>query len=152
MKTRNLVFKEFIWTVIYVLFLLGTVKPILMLINQIESHYRTWPIMLAMLLLTVAFGILLGLPSLISRWNSNRSFNWPKLLIQGLPALLLAVPVFLIMGVLGINHLSSTFVPWTRITHWSYNGYVYYLSGVWFGKVLVDCIKSVDRDTRSFAR
>jgi len=143
--SRGTITNELIWTAIYVGVLLGTVIPIRKLEDNFITIINPYLIMFAMLLLTVAFGALIGLPSLIRRWSEDRGFNWAKFLIQGVPALILAIPIFLVMGVLGITEISSHYIPWWKLQHMGYNGYVFYLSGVWFGKTLIDCIKGMEK-------
>ncbi len=145
--TGRLIGKELFWTVLLILFLWLSVQVVLPLYEIMRQEYSGLGYNLAMYLVPILFGMLLGLPSLLNRWNTHRGVNWTKLLIQGVPALVLATPMWLIMGICMTfldQSVSLPGMPWQYMTDMAPRYYVITLAGVWFGKVLIDSIK-VDR-------
>jgi len=142
-KFKKWELKEFLWAVAILTFMLCPVLPLQKLRVLAKSNWDLIHLpFYSLLLLCVLFGFLLGLPALIERWSSNRRFYWAKFLIQGLPALILAMPIFLVMDLFSITSLDAKYIPpWSTIQGISYNGYVFFLSAVWFGKTLVDSTK-----------
>ncbi|UNC92129.1 hypothetical protein [Candidatus Contubernalis alkaliaceticus] len=99
--------------------------------------YRPYPLLWASLLMPLIFGILLRLPSLIERWNSNHKFNWSKSIYQGIPALILVFlshpfSVMLFGNIIPIYSVQRQLFMVTEIK---------ILAAIWLGVVVTDSIK-----------
>ncbi|MDW7675246.1 MAG: hypothetical protein SCK28_11995 [Bacillota bacterium] len=70
-------------------------------------------------------------------------FNWNKFLIQGVPALVLAIPwsgfIMVFMSLINATTLNLSILGKIAMWHSSL-GLYYVIAGVWFGKVLADCM------------
>lgn len=138
--------KELFWATTLVLFLwvASILLRRLQLMTAVEHDLRNL-FLASVLMVHVLFGMLLSLPWLIERWDTHTGFNWPKLVIQGLPALVLGIPVILITGILNISELNTSYLPWEPMKNYAPGQFVIYLACVWFGKVLVDSAKGFKR-------
>lgn len=132
---------ELLFAIVTVLFLWGSFRIMNIFKEIAAADFNPIPIILAMFIVSVLFGVLTGIPALLERWKSSRRFNWPRLIMQGIPALLLSAPYLLMSKFMNIN-LYDLF--WVQLQVFSHNGFIIYLAGVWFGRVLVDCIKGAN--------
>ncbi|MCL6479002.1 MAG: hypothetical protein K6T65_11400 [Peptococcaceae bacterium] len=142
---KKLIFKELLLTVVFILFLWGSVRALMPLYKVFKQEYFYLPFAIGTLITPVLFGMLLGIPSLIERWESNNGFNWLKLIVQGLPALVLTIPPILIVRIFNIS-FNFNYFPWMNMQSLPPgSALILHLSGIWFGKVLIDCIKGDKR-------
>lgn len=140
---RQIILEELLFSTIFLLFLWGSVKSLIPLYKIHRQEYFYLPYAIATLITPVIFGMLLGLPSLFDRWKNNNSFNWTILIIQGLPALVLTIPPILISIIFKIS-FSFNYFPWMNMQSLPPGStLVLHLSGVWLGKIFIDCIKAV---------
>lgn len=135
--------REFFWSMVIITLLFGTVYPMSKLSKNVnfDTVFSSFIPLLAMMLISLLFGMILGLPWLINRWNEYNGFNWLKFLIQGLPALILGFPLFILLSLLNIKNFNHNLIPWYNLQAFSYNDYLIIFSNIWFGKTLIDCIK-----------
>jgi len=141
--------KELLFTVITVVFFVVTftVLPPNRK-TSIELPFDEWGIFtyqFERLLIPILFGMILGLRALITRWNSHSGFHWIRLVLQGLPALILLFPfaifvAFHFVNLFGIDSLSIP-IGWAFWVKYPDNNLIFHLAGVWFGKALIDSVK-----------
>lgn len=146
MRLKEFILKELSVTLVILSMLLGTVKLVSLLNSNANFDTALSPFipLLTMILISMIFGAFLALPMLIERWNEDKGFNWYKFLIQGLPALILAMPLFVVFSLLNIKSFNYNLIPWYNLQAFSYNDYLVLFSSIWFGKTLVDCIKGLN--------
>lgn len=140
---KQMALRDFFWSLVIVTLLFGTVHPMSKLSKNANFDTVLSPFvpLLVMMLISLLFGMILGLPWLISRWNEYEGFNWLKFFIQGLPALIFAFPMFVLLSLLDIKNFNNNLIPWYNLQAFSYNDYLIIFSSIWFGKTLIDCIK-----------
>lgn len=143
---QRLIGREIFWAAALILFLWMAFMLLRWLQMTVAVEYGLVGVFLAaMLMVHVLFGVLLGLPWLFERWDTHTGFNWSKLLVQGLPALVLAVPMLLIMRIFDLSEAQVSYLPWEAMKNHAPGQFVVHLASVWFGKVLVDSAKGFKR-------
>ncbi|MEW6540827.1 MAG: hypothetical protein AB1402_04330 [Bacillota bacterium] len=143
---QRLIGREIFWAAALILFFWVASMLLRRLQLMVAVEYGLAGVLLAAVpLLHVMFGVLLGLPWLFERWDTHTGFNWSKLLVQGLPALVLAIPTLLIMRIFDISEAQVSYLPWEVMKNHGPGQFVVYLASVWFGKVLVDSAKGFKR-------
>lgn len=97
------------------------------------------PVFFAMLI-PALLGIITGIPSLIDRWSDKQSFNWSRLIFQGLPAFLITTSYDVLLSYTGLN-IDLKYMPWIPLQSLGPDGFVFYIASFWFGRTLVSCLK-----------
>ena len=90
-------------------------------------------------LFPILIGFVISMPSEFRKVNIA-NMNWNKLLIQGIPALVIAIPWnMLLMALMSLLNITTLNLGQIIILHSRFGPY-YVIAGVWFGKVLADCM------------
>ena len=112
--------------------LLFAADRILDYLNDISSHnFSLIPVAVFNILYPFVFGLLIGLPRLMLRWNKYHGFNTTRFII-------LAVPGMIIILQYLIAVIVQTRMWFMFITHSKF----YPFFAIWIGVVLVDCFKA----------
>lgn len=133
--------RELLWTAILVAFLWISYRifiPVRVAYQQ--EPFGNMGYWITIIIIPILFGALLALPSLIQRWKTGRGFNLVRVIVQGIPALVFAVPALFFMVLFDMERISLA--PWERMK--AFAPFITYLAGVWFGKVMVDSIKAFE--------
>lgn len=113
------------------------------------NFYYPFLTTLLSILLPITLGFIISLR--IESIKLRRKVDLPKLIIQGLPALILGINwnivVFMYMGQFGIEQLDLWIFNDLMMKSALYQPLISPLAGVWFGKVLADCF--FNNDTRA---
>ena len=134
---ENIIKKGLIWPVIYIIFIITSGQLLLHFRIMTGRTFNPYPQYLTILLMPLIFGVLLRLPGLIERWNSNHKFNWSKFIYQGIPALIL---VFLSHPLFSL--LFGRIFPFAVVRQlFIYDTKIIFLAAVWLGVVVTDAIK-----------
>lgn len=97
------------------------------------------PVFFLVLFIPIIFGFSVNFPFNLFKKTQKKKFNWQKFIIQGIPALILAIPLaHLIEGLmlafhlrqLNLGILNNFIYSQTKITLF------HTMAGVWFGKVV----------------
>ncbi|MTI86262.1 MAG: hypothetical protein FH756_20800 [Firmicutes bacterium] len=149
-KLKQAAGKELLYTLITLSFYFGVVfllpphrKALIMLTM---SEWGTFVYRLGIFLIPIMFGMVLGIPALLSRWKTHTGFNWMKLALQGIPALFLVIPlgkwnIYHLLSITADIHSMPNLSPWAFWESYPNVSLLCNLACVWLGKVLVDCIK-----------
>ncbi|MDI6906286.1 MAG: hypothetical protein QMC81_02195 [Thermoanaerobacterales bacterium] len=121
-------------------FFIGVTKVIEHYIGTFQQTLNPKPLLAAAMLIPMLFGAALAAIRLIPS-RTPRRLNWKRLLIQGLPALVLAVPVLLWAW----PGLESKYVFWWPLQR--SNNIVTILAGVWFGWAVVSSLEAREDDS-----
>ena len=141
MKNKIINLEELFYTFLVLIFML-LVSFILIKLYYIESSYLFTFFKLE--LFPFAFGILLGLHDFHKRRYLQKRFNWLKFIVQGIPALILGIPVVPLVVVFS-NKMRLTFLPWWKMQISPDQSYfIVILANIWLGKILIDCFKNKD--------
>ncbi|ABR47977.1 hypothetical protein Amet_1807 [Alkaliphilus metalliredigens QYMF] len=127
-----------IWSILNVVYLVLSVVLLQYIRLLVGRIYDPRPMYLAATVIPFLFGTLLRLPALIERWESNKKFNWIKFLNQGLIALILTFltsPAFY-----AFNYRIPTMLSLAEA-----HEIVLYLTAVWLGMSITDCIKGIEK-------
>lgn len=130
LKWRN----ELLTTLVLIIFFIAATKVIEYYIAVYQQTFRPKPLLVIATLIPMLFGGFLAVPHLLAV-RGIRCFNWKRLLVQGLPAFVLAVPV-LLWAWPGLN---PKYVFWWPLQ--SSNNIITILAGVWFGWIVVSSIE-----------
>jgi len=99
-------------------------------------------------LVPIFFGLLLGLPYYCKTRAYKLGYNWAKLIIQGLPALIIMLPSLLMATLVVLTvtlDITSLPINWKYFPWFSNPADAEILNtiaGVWFGKTIIGCSKS----------
>lgn len=115
-------------------YFIGATKVIEYFIGVFQQTLDPKPLLVAAMVIPMLFGAVLAAIRLVAA-RTPRRLNWARLLIQGLPALILAVPVLLWAW----PGLESKYVFWWPLQR--SNNIITILAGVWFGWAVVSSIK-----------
>jgi hypothetical protein len=134
MGSRNVVLGYVLWLVLSVLYIFGSAKALTFTRQFVATTENMSSYFLMLLGITFLFGVFVRIPSLVSRWHSNNSFDYTKLLILGMPALFLFMqPLFF--------PFFPFFEWWGNIANQSV---ILYFVGIWAGMIFVDSIKGLE--------
>jgi len=144
---KKSIFANFIVSTIGVsLFILGNSA-----VNYI-SRANSTELLPYKLILSIIIPIILGVVISYPLPNGNRgTFDWIKFLIQGFPALILAIPlqyaIFALMQVMDIGNID--FGAFNKVIVLQSQNLVFHAAfGVWFGKVLVESFGSSKQEKK----
>lgn len=133
-KTRFNWRTEALAALVLIAFFIGATKVLEYYIGVFQQTLNPKPLLLAAMAIPMFFGALLAAFRLLVHRTRYR-LNWVRLLIQGLPALVLAVPVLLWAW----PGLDPKYVFWWPLQRSS--NVVTVLAGVWFGWALASGIE-----------
>ncbi len=142
--------KNLIVSVLVIIILIGTTKYL----NYIDAISRqtfirssSFTVFFVNLFSPILIGVIITIP--FGKKLKKNKFNWSKFLIQGIPALIIAIPWNRFLFTIGTKfhittHLGPNFFTSFLNIHTSLRNYSL-IAGVWFGKVLIDSIFKSER-------
>lgn len=115
------------------------------LLDYTQSVQRSplGPVFFLVLFIPIIFGFSVNFPFNLFKKIEKKKFNWQKFIIQGIPALILAIPLaHLLEGLMLAFHLRQ--LDLGILTKFIYSqtkiNLFHTMAGVWFGKVVSESL------------